>query len=815
MSDTRGLPQSGGDACRQGVARRSAAMVATLVTAWVVSVGLLAAPAMADSCPNATARAQNDSAGLPDCRAYELVTNPFKEGFAPFILPMYTDEGDALTYQATGQFAGNGTGGSSNQYVATRSATGWTTASPGPRPPLYASFGNGDAAAMSMDLRSSLWLMASAGESSEVSDFYRRTPDGVFTRLGPGPNPATLPPSSPGAKTGVFPQDVAASTDLSHVMFTLGGAQVYPGVVLGVGTDTVLYAYNGAGGDHPSLVGVDNAGQQISTCDTFAGSRTSAYRAMSLDGRVIFWSACGGDGGVWARINDTTTFEVSASLCNRPPSDPAGICDAPATAVFQGANADGTRAFFTTPQQLVDGDTDEANDLYACDIPRGTPAPVGLANPCSALHQVSGSATGADVEGIVRVSDDGSRVYFVAHGVLSNNLGAHGMAAMAGEDNLYVWHADVAHPGGQTAFVGKLDPNDAALWAPELAGGRMAQTTDDGRYLVLSTYSPLLDADTDGAQDVYRYDADTGAIVRLSTGPSGVGGNAGLDATLSLATYSAPRATARARTVMTADASIVVFRTSEALSANDTNGTVDAYAWHDGDVSLISSGRASLDDTLSPPTVAMISASGRDIYFSTTAPLTGGDGDTQLDLYDARVGGGFEAVPAVTCLGDSCQGLKGGTPGLGAPDSNAPTGITDVPRPVPAFSFKKVSAAALKRFASSGKLTLSVTASTPGTLAAKATATIARKSAGVASARRVLATSGTTSLVLTLSKKARAQLAARGKLSVKIVVSHSRVAFTRSTTLGLTHAKPQRKASRPKAKSSVGRTATSLKGGRS
>ena len=68
---------------------------------------------------------------------------------------------------------------------------------------------------------------------------------------------------------------------------------------------------------------------------------------------------------VWARIDATTSFDVSASHCTRPD------CNAPADATFEGATPDGSRVFFTTTQQLLNGDIDQTNDLYACDIPAG------------------------------------------------------------------------------------------------------------------------------------------------------------------------------------------------------------------------------------------------------------------------------------------------------------------------------------------------------------------------------------------------------------------------------------------------------------
>ena len=209
----------------------------------------------------------------------------------------------------------------------------------------------------------------------------------------------------------------------------------------------------------------------------------------------------------------------------------------------------------------------------------------------------------------------------MATGILATNHGANDAAAVAGDDNLYVWQKDPSHPSGQTTFVGRLDPGDAGLWNGD-ALGRMAQTTDDGRYLVFSSYAQLVDsgptADTDAAEDVYRYDADTGSIVRLSTTTSGDGGNSdGLDATIQPIPYRADVGlSARERIAMSADGSEVVFSTNEALSPDDTNGASDVYEWHDGQVSLVSGGRPSLLNSL----VAFITASGNDIYF--TSPVS-------------------------------------------------------------------------------------------------------------------------------------------------------------------------------------------------
>jgi hypothetical protein len=110
----------------------------------------------------------------------------------------------------------------------------------------------------------------------------------------------------------------------------------------------------------------------------------------------------------------------------------------------------------------------------------------------------------------------------------------------------------------------------------------------------------------------------------------------------------------------------------------------------------------------------------------------------------------------------------------------------------PSFSVRAVTAAQRKRFASTGKLSLSVTTNTPGTLTA--TATIAKRPSTVGSAKRKVTKAATVSLTLTLAEKARATLRSTGRLSVKVLVAQDNVAIARTVSLRLTHAK--KKASR-------------------
>jgi hypothetical protein len=271
--------------------------------------------------------------------------------------------------------------------------------------------------------------------------------------------------------------------------------------------------------------------------------------------------------------------------------------------------------------------------------------------------------------------------------------------------------------------------------------------------------------------------------VRVSTSVSGGGGNSsGADVSM------VPGASS-----MTADGSTVIFDTAEALSPGDTDGVTDVYAWHDhGGVSLISaSGGQSVG----------ISPSGRDIFFSTDAQVLAADRDFNTDIYDARTNGGFTPVQTTPCSGDGCRGQRSQPPSLAGPSAPA-TGSQGLVGPSSAFSLRAVSAAQRRGLAATGKVSLTVTTNAPGTVSVRATATIGGRSVTVGSARRTLTAPGRVAVVLTLSRKARSQLAARGKLTVRIAVSHSKVALDRSVTLKLVKAKA-RPAQRPSARRSV------------
>ena len=324
----------------------------------------------------------------------------------------------------------------------------------------------------------------------------------------------------------------------------------------------------GTGDDLPDRIDVKDDGEPISKCGPLNFTGSAAFgNAMSKDGHAAVFTATGGEfcsapdsppeNEVWVRIDGKHSYDASESHCTRTAGDPGGACNAPAPANFKALSEDGKHILFATEEQLVNGDTDQTNDLYVYDLPTES-------SPDGKLTEVSGARPKAAVEetGIgytmpddPRISPDGSTVYFIAGGVLADNEDALGNTAVAGDHNLYSWRRDAAHPEGQTKFIARLLNTEVQM-----------QTSGDGRYLVLTTTTPIVPTDTDNSRDVFRYDADTGELIRVSINTAGIGGNGdNLNATIA---QSAPISTAphHINTAITRNGEMIAFSSPEQLS---------------------------------------------------------------------------------------------------------------------------------------------------------------------------------------------------------------------------------------------------------
>jgi hypothetical protein len=110
------------------------------------------------------------------------------------------------------------------------------------------------------------------------------------------------------------------------------------------------------------------------------------------------------------------------------------------------------------------------------------------------------------------------------------------------------------------------------------------------------------------------------------------------------------------------DSGRLYFDSADSLSYFDTNaGVEDVYQYEPqgmgtciregGCVSLVSAGREAVDSNF-----LTVDATGGNVFFTSRDRLVPADEDQLIDLYDARVGGGFpDRSRGQICLGETCQ----------------------------------------------------------------------------------------------------------------------------------------------------------------
>jgi hypothetical protein len=387
-------------------------------------------------------------------------------------------------------------------------------------------------------------------------------------------------------------------------------------------------------------------------------ARSGAPRTVSLDGSTVFWSD--------SRENASSPHDLYVTK-NIGSAQMSSVLIAPG-ANYQTASTSGSVVIFTE------------GDLFEYDVASGQ---------TTDLAPGGGSVLGA--------SEDASYIYFVANGVLA-------AGAIAGQPNVYLWHA------GSVTLIPSVSSSGAGVVS-------VSRVTPDGRHLAFVSEASLTGYDnrdvTSGLPDreVYVYDADTGALVCASCNPSGarpVGSSTLPLETRAGATGSIGSYESRALSV---DGGRVFFESRDALVAGDVNGVEDVYEWEaegrgscrssGGCVFLVSGGTSS-----DPSQFIDASASGDDVFFTTGAQLVPGDTDQLVDIYDARVNGGFPQPAAAACSGTGCQNAGSVAPVFGTPATLSFSGVGNFPEVSPggaSHAKKKHKAKKKKRAARRGK----------------------------------------------------------------------------------------------------------------
>jgi hypothetical protein len=595
------------------------------------------------------------SAPLPDCRAYEMVSPVDKDGGDittqqsirnyPAELALSSLDGDTATYSSSTSFADSVSSPYSSQYLARRDPeTGWQThAISPPREELFRPAGKAELYELDLQFKrfspdlSEAWLMQEADPPLDACgvegfiNWYRRdnSTDGyeaITTK-----EPTTKGPLS------YLPEVQGVSADGTRTIFRANDKLPVDSGVEAANIDGYqLYEHiSGPECGETRLVSVLPGGTAASTAESSAGTAATGASgftfvearenlvkgAVSDDGSVVYWTAAGsGPGKIYVRVNGSETLEVSAG----------------AARFWQGSD-DGAFAYYT-----------EGEKLFRYDL------------AAEAKTEIA-----AQVVGLMGASEDGQRAYFVSKA----SIGGKGSA---GQPNLYLFEE------GTVTFIATLSANDvseniflrAASVLPTL---HISSLSEDGRFLAFTSDAALAGAENTDAlsglpdTEAYYYEADTGELRCVScsyTGarPSGRVRKGFNNARQGYASGIPPwKNQFHAPRVIAAEGAVVFFESLSRLVPRDTNGLQDVYIWRraaseeacqatgaelynpeaGGCVSLISSGTGGEEAQFVDST-----PDASDAFFKTPVSLLPQD-PNRIDLYDARVGGGF-APPTVS-----------------------------------------------------------------------------------------------------------------------------------------------------------------------
>jgi hypothetical protein len=560
---------------------------------------------------------------LPDSRAWEMVSPVDKNGgqvdppgaIADGGVLQAAAGGQAITYGSSASFAGGEGAPPASQYLATRSPDGWSTQNL-TAPIFSGTYGLEDQGVpyqlFSEDLARGLLLngehcrggaagcavanppLGGTGAPEGYQDYYLREASGF----------ASLVSGADILNSGIGPAHfdlrlAGASSDLRHVILSSCAALTADATEMPLGEScdpSKANLYEWSQGQGLSLVNSPPA-------EPGAALAASAG-AVSADGSRVYWK----DTAAGLHLRDGSQVKLV---------DGSG-------GVFQIASTDGSVAFYL-----------KAEHLYR--------------------YQAQGSAstdltpTGG-VKGVLGASANGSYLYYQDAGALR------------------LWHegaiATVANGSGASLPEGSPPATGAARVSPD--GTKLLFGSKD--RLTGFNNTDLITGQADA--ELFLYDAISNSLACVSCNPTNERpiGAASVPGAIANGTAAGSTDAYKPR-ALSSDGKRVFFDSADTLAPTDVNtlsasggGIADAYQWEaqgegsctkqGGCIALISSGR-------SPGGASFIDAStdGSDAFFITGDSLVKADPGA-VDLYDARVGGGFaEPSPPIPCEGDACQFL--------------------------------------------------------------------------------------------------------------------------------------------------------------
>lgn len=367
----------------------------------------------------------------------------------------------------------------------------------------------------------------------------------------------------------------------------------------------------------------------------------------------------------------------------------------------RGISADGAFAYFTTAESLAGADGDSAFDIYARDLETEVTSLVS-AGSCA------GCGNGGAVPIFAGSSDDGTRVFFSSEEKLADadadeatDVYARDLPAgpttliSGGEEEVTASFSAASADGAHVFFTtaeGLLEAdqdgaNDVYEWsggslelvtsAPcgSLCGANFEAVSVDSTQVVFSTAASLVPEDEDAAVDIYRQEVGGGAPLLVSRDEAGCPScwNGDYDARFSEAS---------------ADASRVVFTTAEPILPADDDKWVEEDDIYLRDVEAETTSLITIAPSYCPlkagncgATYVGSSDDGLHVFFRTVERFTLEDGDNEADVYERFLGAdpSDEVTRLVSTGNDPNLDLGPVPPTLTGTDPDSP-GSTTTPR---------------------------------------------------------------------------------------------------------------------------------------
>jgi len=297
---------------------------------------------------------------------------------------------------------------------------------------------------------------------------------------------------------------------------------------------------------------------------------------------------------------------------------------------FNGASAGGDVVAFTTTDQLVDGDYDAFRDIYVRS--RDPELGVYVTREASVGPNRGNAPYDAQFDAI---SSDGSRVFFSTVESLveedkdrSSDVYVRNLATNTTE----------LVSRGEAACAGEGCGNgefDAAFVPGGMAAG--------GDRIFFATTEKLSPEDGDTALDVYMRDLSAGTTTLVSRGAASCAGegcgNGSAGALFKQASESGEK---------------VVFTTTEALSSEDTDTSLDIYQRDigAGTTRLVSPTTGSCPEGVNcNPTFRGAATDGSHVFFESSDRIVGEDTDGVQDVYDWSGGTGAVSLASIGAEG--------------------------------------------------------------------------------------------------------------------------------------------------------------------